>query len=102
MVFVLAEPTWCINRRAERSRIHRMAPNGPAIVTKGPGNHHVTEESRKSLPPVGLIVAALLLHLLPFVSRPALIGGDEAHYALAAHSVGTDHDLDLTEWAASA
>ncbi len=57
----------------------------------------MTEESRKPLPPVGLIVAALLLHLLPFVSRPALIGGDEAHYALAAHSLGTDHDLDLTD-----
>ena len=45
----------------------------------------------------GLIAAALVLHILPFVTRPDLIGGDEAHYALAAHSLATDLDLDLTD-----
>ncbi len=27
--------------------------------------------------------------------RPALLGGDEPHYALMAHSIAVDHDLDL-------
>ena len=45
----------------------------------------------------GWLVAALLLHLLPFATRPALIGGDEPHYALAAHSLATDGDLDLAD-----
>lgn len=44
-----------------------------------------------------LLVAALLLHLLPFATRPALIGGDEPHYALAAHSIATDGDVDLAD-----
>lgn len=43
------------------------------------------------------IIAALLLHLLPFATRPALIGGDEPHYALMAHSIAVDGDLDLRD-----
>jgi hypothetical protein len=35
------------------------------------------------------------LHLLPFVMLPALIGGDEPHYALMAHSLASDLDVDL-------
>lgn len=52
----------------------------------------VTSEQR--LP---LIVTALLLHMLPFASRPALIGGDEPHYALMAHSVAVDGDFELRD-----
>lgn len=47
----------------------------------------------RSLRPWAL--TALLLHVLPFAVRPALIGGDEPHYALAAHSIAIDHDVDL-------
>lgn len=42
------------------------------------------------------LAGILLLHILPFVNRPSLIGGDEPHYALMAHSIGVDGDLDLT------
>lgn len=43
-----------------------------------------------------LLVAGLfLLHALPFLTRPALIGGDEPHYALMAHSLGVDRNVDL-------
>ena len=42
------------------------------------------------------VVAALgLLHALPFLCRPVLLGGDEPHYALMARSIAVDHDLDL-------
>jgi hypothetical protein len=42
------------------------------------------------------IVAVLaVLHALPFLCRPVLLGGDEPHYALMAHSIAVDHDLDL-------
>lgn len=41
-----------------------------------------------------LLLAAL--HALPFFARPALIGGDENHYALMAFSLGVDGDADLT------
>ncbi|HEU5163568.1 MAG TPA: hypothetical protein VFV54_10510, partial [Thermoanaerobaculia bacterium] len=44
-----------------------------------------------------LLAAGLLLHLLPFAVRPALIGGDEPHYALIAHSIATDFDLTLRD-----
>ncbi|MCH9651829.1 MAG: hypothetical protein K0U98_26610 [Deltaproteobacteria bacterium] len=37
----------------------------------------------------------LFLHILPFAVRPALIGGDEPHYALMAHSMAVDGDIDL-------
>ena len=40
-------------------------------------------------------MAAIVFHLLPLATRPALIGGDEPHYALAAHSLATSGDLDL-------
>lgn len=44
------------------------------------------------------IVAGLfLLQSLPFAIRPALIGGDEPHYALMAHSVAVDGDFQLTD-----
>ena len=39
----------------------------------------------------------LALHLLPFAARPALIGGDEPHFALMAYSMATDFDLDLED-----
>lgn len=42
------------------------------------------------------IVVALMLHILPFSVRPALIGGDEPHYALMAYSLAVDGDADLT------
>ncbi len=44
-----------------------------------------------------LWLAVFLLHALPFANRPALIGGDEPHYALMAHSIAVDHDLDLSD-----
>jgi hypothetical protein len=44
-----------------------------------------------------LIAAALILHILPFATRPALVGGDEPHYALMAHSIATDFDLALVD-----
>lgn len=37
----------------------------------------------------------LTLHVAPFLARPALLGGDEPHYALMAHSLAVDRDLDL-------
>ncbi|MFZ5788922.1 MAG: hypothetical protein ACOY3Y_20985 [Acidobacteriota bacterium] len=40
---------------------------------------------------------ALVLHVLPFAVRPALIGGDEPHYALMAHSLANGGDVDLTD-----
>lgn len=43
------------------------------------------------------LTAALALHLLPFASRPALIGGDEPHFALMAHSLAVDRDTDLAD-----
>ncbi len=42
-----------------------------------------------------LLLLLLALHILPFASRPALIGGDEVHYALMASSMGIDGDLSL-------
>lgn len=50
----------------------------------------------RGLPP-GVVAGLLLLHLLPFATRPALIGGDEPHYALMAHSIAVDGDLDLAD-----
>jgi hypothetical protein len=40
-------------------------------------------------------VGALVLHVLPFAFRPALIDGDERHYALMARSLAIDRDADL-------
>lgn len=40
---------------------------------------------------------ALVLHVLPFAVRPALIGGDEPHYALMAHSLAVGGGVDLTD-----
>ena len=42
----------------------------------------------------GWLVLLFLLHALPFATRPALVGGDEVHYALLAHSLATDGDAD--------
>jgi hypothetical protein len=50
---------------------------------------------RRAGPPV--LALLLVLHVFPFVTRPALIGGDEPHYALAAHSLATDGDADLED-----
>lgn len=41
-----------------------------------------------------LLTLCILLHALPFLSRPALIGGDEPHYALMARSIAADGNLD--------
>lgn len=38
-----------------------------------------------------------LLHALPFLTRPVLIGGDEPHFALIAHSLALDLDVDLSD-----
>lgn len=46
--------------------------------------------------PVAL-VCLFLLHALPFLTRPVLLGGDEPHFALIAHSLATDADLDLAD-----
>lgn len=43
----------------------------------------------------GLWLGLFLVHALPFVSRPALIGGDEPHYALMASSIAIDGDVSL-------
>ena len=43
----------------------------------------------------GWLVPLFLLHLLPFATRPALVGGDEVHYALLAHSIAVDGDVEL-------
>lgn len=57
----------------------------------------VRQEWKTKRLPAGVIAGALLLHLLPFAVRPAIIGGDEPHYALAAHSIATDLDLRLED-----
>lgn len=38
-----------------------------------------------------------VLHVLPFANRAAIIGGDEPHYALMAHSIAVDGDFDLRD-----
>ena len=43
------------------------------------------------------LVVLLLLQVLPFAGRPALIGGDEPHYCLVAMSLALDGDLRLQE-----
>jgi hypothetical protein len=43
------------------------------------------------------LLGIFLLHLLPHASRPGIIGGDEPHYALMAHSIATEFDIDLRE-----
>jgi hypothetical protein len=42
-----------------------------------------------------LLVLLFALHALPFAVRPAIIGGDEPHYLLMAHSIGVDGDMAL-------
>lgn len=49
---------------------------------------------RSLLPWLGFVV---VLHLLPFASRAALIGGDEPHYALLAHSIAADGDFSVLD-----
>lgn len=44
----------------------------------------------------GVLVLALYLALVPFINRTWRATGDEPHYLLAAHSLVTDGDLDLT------
>lgn len=44
-----------------------------------------------------LLLVTLTLHILPAATRPALIGGDEPHYALMAHSIAFDGDLQLSD-----
>ncbi|MFV1980131.1 MAG: hypothetical protein ACC655_03180 [Rhodothermia bacterium] len=46
---------------------------------------------------VAILIAVFFLHALPWLKRPSIIGGDEPHYALMAHSIAADHDLDLVE-----
>lgn len=54
-----------------------------------------SDVSRTTLWPWLVLLA--LLHVLPFAGRPALIGGDEPHYALMAWSMAVDHDLRLED-----
>ena len=42
-----------------------------------------------------LLLFCIALHLLPFLSHPLLMSGDEPHYALMAHSIAVDGDFDL-------
>lgn len=44
-----------------------------------------------------LLVFVAVLHVLPFLARPVLLGGDEPHFALIAHSLAVDGDLDLAD-----
>lgn len=44
-----------------------------------------------------VLAGLFLLHALPFASRPAIIGGDEPHYALMAHSLAVDGDIQLSD-----
>ena len=41
------------------------------------------------------LILLLALHILPFATRPALIGGDEPHYALMAYSLGVERDAHI-------
>jgi hypothetical protein len=47
--------------------------------------------------PRWVLVGVFLLHILPFAARPTLIGGDEPHFALMAHSLAVDRDVDLAD-----
>ena len=47
--------------------------------------------------PTVVFILLFVLHAAPWLVRPYLIGGDEPHYALMAHSIAVDHDIDLTE-----
>jgi hypothetical protein len=44
-----------------------------------------------------VLILLFVLHAAPWLVRPYLIGGDEPHYALMAHSIAVDHDIDLTD-----
>lgn len=44
-----------------------------------------------------ILAGLFLLHALPFLTRPAVVGGDEPHYLLLAHSIATDGDLTLDD-----
>ncbi len=44
-----------------------------------------------------VLTLLFVLHALPWLVRPFLIGGDEAHYALMAGSIAVDRDVDLGE-----
>jgi hypothetical protein len=63
------------------------------------GGTEVSPPAAPLRPALGLprswLAVALLLHVVPFATRPALIGGDEPHYALMAHSLAVDGDLEL-------
>jgi hypothetical protein len=72
------------------------APGAPA-ASPGLGAARETFEPNAARIPRSWWVIALLLHLAPFATRPALIGGDEPHYALMAHSIAVDHDLALRD-----
>lgn len=43
------------------------------------------------------VLVIFLLHCLPFATRPALIGSDEPHYALMAHSIAVDGNFQITD-----
>lgn len=47
--------------------------------------------------PLPWLIGLFALHILPFATRPALIGGDEPHYALMAHSIARDGDFELRD-----
>lgn len=61
-------------------------------MTSGAGSAARRRAARWSL-----ISIVVILHLIPAVGRPNLIGGDEPHYALLVHSILADRDLDLED-----
>ena len=68
----------------------------PLDVTPEPeGAGDADAGGRRGPHPAVLVTICFLLHALPFLSRPALIGGDEPHYALMAHAMAVDRTLDL-------
>ncbi len=54
-----------------------------------------TETRRAAWRRTAWLVGGFLLVALPALTRPALLGGDEIHYALIARSIAADFDLDL-------
>lgn len=65
-------------------RVHRLRHNAPVDLS----NRNTS---------TAVLILLFLLHAAPWLVRPFLIGGDEPHYALMAHSIAVDHDIDLTE-----
>jgi hypothetical protein len=82
--------------RASHSLVAQPRPEAVVMIDDSGANPPGIPPRHPRLPRT-LLIAALLLHILPFAVRPALIGGDEPHYALMAHSIATDFDLALDD-----